>query len=496
MASASEILAQRLKVRSDLVAWCRHAGYEPARHHRLILRHLKDVADGRCDRLAVTTSPGAAKSTYLQLFAAWWLANNPTAAGSIVVSSHTQALADRASIRIRSLVAEHSAVLGIALDERTTAAERWALQSGAEVRKVGSGTAVTGYRCSLALCDDNVKGIEQASSLSEMEKLYAWFRADLSTRLVPSGRIVILQTRWSTFDLLGRLLDEEPDRWTLLSLPAYAEADDPLGRAIGDPLWADDPVYNYPAFIAEQKRALPPRMFVSLFQQAPVAAEGNLIKTEWLKTYAVHPDPATCRRYIAFDLATTEAAGDYSAIVTLSIDPLGDWFITDVWRKQTTIDKTIDALLDRVRDFKPLCVATESGGLRNASLPFLKARMMERNIYVQVESITSTKSKEIRAQSFVGRIATRGLYLPQQSLWLSDFVTEMLAFPSAGRTDDQVDCMSLLGALVDKLAPGEAPLKKEPPAVISTDPNSCTLTLTQLFEDNERHGKRGGARIC
>jgi hypothetical protein len=67
---AAEELLRRQRVRSDLVAWCQHAGYQPARHHREILKHLKDVADGRTDRLAVTISPGSAKSTYLQLFAA------------------------------------------------------------------------------------------------------------------------------------------------------------------------------------------------------------------------------------------------------------------------------------------------------------------------------------------------------------------------------------------------------------------------------------------
>jgi hypothetical protein len=277
MSSAAKILEQRRRIRSDLVEWCRYAGYEPAKHHRLILQHLTDVAAGMIARLAVTLSPGAGKSTYIALFAAWWLANNPTADGSIVIASHTQSLADKLSIRVRSLVIEHSSMLGIQLDDRTTAADRWALRSGAEVRAVGVGTAVTGTRCQMCLVDDPVKGIEQAMSANEKQKLYDWYRADLSTS-VPAGRVVAVQTRWALDDLLGRLLDEEADRWKLLSLPAYAEENDPLGREIGEPLWSDDPVYNYSAFIAEQKRSLPPRMFVSLFQQKPIASEGNLIK--------------------------------------------------------------------------------------------------------------------------------------------------------------------------------------------------------------------------
>jgi hypothetical protein len=65
MSSAAKILEQRRRIRSDLVEWCRYAGYEPAKHHRLILQHLTDVAAGKIARLAVTLSPGAGKSTYL-----------------------------------------------------------------------------------------------------------------------------------------------------------------------------------------------------------------------------------------------------------------------------------------------------------------------------------------------------------------------------------------------------------------------------------------------
>jgi hypothetical protein len=33
--------------------------------------------------------------------------------------------------------------------------------------------------------------------------------------------------------------------WHVLRMPALAEADDALGRAIGEPLWADDEQYGY-----------------------------------------------------------------------------------------------------------------------------------------------------------------------------------------------------------------------------------------------------------
>ena len=85
MTSAVKFLEQRRKIRGDLVEWCRYAGREPAKHHRLILQHLADVATGKTDRLALCLPPGAGKSVYTQLFAAWWLANNPTS--SIILAA-------------------------------------------------------------------------------------------------------------------------------------------------------------------------------------------------------------------------------------------------------------------------------------------------------------------------------------------------------------------------------------------------------------------------
>ena len=480
------------EIRSDLVAWCRYAGREPAKHHQLILSHLADVASGKTDRLALCLPPGAGKTVYTQLFAAWFLANNPTS--SIILASHTQNLADRQSIVVRNLVEEHGTALGITVDPRTTAAERWALQSGTEVRAVGAGAAVVGFRSSSILVDDPLKGIEQAMSTSEKEKLYSWFRADLSTRLVPSGRVVIVQTKWALDDLLGRLLDEEPDHWKLLSLPAYAEANDPLGREVGKPLWLDDPVYDYPKYIAEHKRTLPPRMFVSLFQQRPVAAEGNLIKGEWL-VYHTPPDPATCHFYIGFDLATSEGKGDFSAIVTIALDPLGDCYVIDVWRKQTTIDKTIDALLDRCRDFRPLLVATEAGGLYNAAGPFLKSRMIERNVPAYVQSFPSKASKELRAQSFIGRVAVKGLYLPHDADWVSEFVAELISFPSAAH-DDMVDSCSVLFQALSNITPGPSLKPKEPPKRLVIGGPGTTISMDDLWRESDRRHRRGYGRIA
>jgi hypothetical protein len=78
--------------------------------------------------------------------------------------------------------------------------------------------------------------------------------------------------------------------------------------------------------------------------------------------------------------------------------------------------------------------------------------------------------------------------------WWPEVRAEALSFPHH-RHDDFCDAIGLCGQILDKMSAPHVPAKKELPPVVSTDPNSCTLTLTRLFEENERHGKRGSARI-
>ena len=145
---------------------------------------------------------------------------------------------------------------------------------------------------------------------------------------------------------------------------------------------------------------------------------------------------------------------------------------------------SVDQLLDMVRDWRPMVVVAEAGGLKNAIGPFLKERMNQRKIYTAVETIPSRHVKEIRAQSIAGRMAVRGLFLPAHAEWLEDFRSEVLTFPTS--TDDQVDCLSAFWPAVGPAGAGSEPAKKEPPKVLSTNPELCTVTLSDMFQQAER----------
>jgi hypothetical protein len=131
-----ELLEQRrsLAVRRSLIEWCRHCGFVPAAHHRLLISELEKVARGETPRLAIFMPPGSAKSTYASvLFPPWLLAS---ANWNILAASHTTELAEKWGRRIRNLVSEHSATLGISLAADSQAAGRWALTNGLSITRL------------------------------------------------------------------------------------------------------------------------------------------------------------------------------------------------------------------------------------------------------------------------------------------------------------------------------------------------------------------------
>jgi hypothetical protein len=71
---------------------------------------------------------------------------------------------------------------------------------------VGIGGPLTGRGAHLLLIDDPVKNREEAESDISPQEDKDWYTSTAYTRLMPGGRIVVIQTRWHEDDLSGWLL--------------------------------------------------------------------------------------------------------------------------------------------------------------------------------------------------------------------------------------------------------------------------------------------------
>lgn len=449
-AEASKELLRRRLVRQDLTEWARCAGFEPAAHHKLLLEKLEAVERGEIDRLAIFMPPGSAKSTYASvIFLVWFLARN--AGKAVIAASHTQELAEHFGRRARNLIQEHGPTLGVGVSSDNKAAGRWEATNGSEYFAAGVGGAVTGRRADLAIIDDPIRSREDADSETIRNKQWDWYKFDLMTRLKPGARIVLIQTRWHEDDLAGRILEDEPDRWSVIRLPMEAEGNDPLGRKPGEPLW--------PEWFTDQMRAdakRDSRLWSALYQQQPVPDTGDYFKRDWFKSYTEAPARNTMRVYGGSDYAVTADGGDYTVHVVVGLDPDGRMYLLDLWRQQTASDGWVEALCDLILKWKPIGWADETGQIRAGIGPYLERRMLERKAFVAREAFPTRGDKAVRAQSIRGRMAMNGLYVPANASWRADFERELLSFP-AGKHDDQVDALGLVGQLLDRMSVGSRP---------------------------------------
>lgn len=310
--------------------------WQRAPHLDLISQHLAEACWRRGQRVLIMAPPRHGKSelccVWLPL---WYLSLWPH--HHVLLTSYEREIAARWGRRAREL----AAALGLALAPDATASWRWHTRQGGSMVALGAGGAILGRGADLVIIDDPVKNAEAAYSPTQREHLWVWYRSVVETRLEPGAVVVIAMARWHPDDLVGRLLREEARAWTILRLPALAEADDPLGRAPGEALWPAR--WPRPALEAIAHRQ-PSRLWRALYQQAPVGGEDEVFPEEAIQRAAradlalegprwacrvcgatlaptercpTHQEPARRAEYLtAWDLARTQ---DWTVGITIEV---------------------------------------------------------------------------------------------------------------------------------------------------------------------------------
>ncbi len=437
-------------------------GYKDAAHHRLIARHLEAVERGEITRLMITMPPRHGKSMLAsEFFPAWYIGRNP--GHYVVTATYAQELADDFGRKVKNQIEDeaYKAIFpGVALADDSKSAKRFHIdgntggyehstgQRGA-FYAVGVGGPLTGRGAHLLLIDDPVKNREDAESEVIRKKTKDWFTSTAYTRLMPGGRIVIIQTRWHEDDLAGWLQEEHShEGWVVLNLPAINDA--------GEALWPEQ--YDVEA-LERIKRALPPRDWSALYQQRPSPETGDYFKREWINLMEHTPPREHMRIYGGSDYAVTSSGGDYTVHAVVGLDPEGRPWLLDMWRKQASSDEWVEAFCDLVLKWKPIGWGEETGQIKSGVGPFLLRRQLDKGAYVGREAFATRGDKAVRAQSFRGLIATRGLYIHKDAPFVSDLISEMMSFP-VGVHDDQVDALGLVGQLIDRMNAGKVPNSK------------------------------------
>ncbi len=408
----------------------------PARHHELLIEKLDDVTEGRCDRLMVQMPPGSAKSTYGSiLFPAYFLSRHKTA--QIIATAHTASLADYFGRHVRKAIAEHGEWLGVTLAKESRASAKFTLEEGGEYFPAGVRGPITGRRADLIIIDDPVKSWAEAESRASRDALYDWYRAELSARLKPGGRLVLIMTRWHEDDLAGRLMAGDP-AWENLRLPAIAESGDAMGRAVGEVLW---PEWQDDAAVLRRRQEVGERAFSAMYQQRPRPPDAALFKVEAIRILAQAPE--VLRTVRAWDLAATlPGAGrnpDYTVGLKLGLVAGGDLVVLDVIRFQGSpaqVEARIHAAAKADGVGTIVALPQDPGQAGAAQVAMLKRSLSG----FQVVSSPETGAKVLRAMPAATQV-DGGKVALLAAPWNENFISEIREFPDSAK-DDQVDAFA------------------------------------------------------
>jgi hypothetical protein len=404
------------------------------RHLEHIAASLAAFANGDCRRLILNVPPRHGKSEMVTVrFVAWLLERDPAA--NVIVGAYSQFLANKFSRKIRRIVRGR-----IPLDPERKAVEEWQTLAGGGVRAAGVGAGITGVGADFLIIDDPVKSREEAESEARRERCGEWFNDDAYTRLHPGGGALIIQTRWHEDDLTGRLLAEMEaggETWTLLNLPALAEAGDPLGRAPGEALCPER--YDETA-LARIRAKLGQYSFSALYQGAPVSRSGGLFKRDWFRIEDRAPDGLQWFCYADLAQSLKEGASN-SAWGDVALGPDGTLWIRDMEARQAEWPDIRRLLEMRMRRRPEVIYGIEQAlhGL-TAVQEWLRDPAMAA---VSFRPIPVNRDKVVRAQTWTWRAETGKVILVRgdDPRWIRPFLDEVASFPK-GRKSDQVDVVS------------------------------------------------------
>lgn len=402
------------------------------------------VNRGECKRLIVMMPPRHGKSNLAVIkFVPFYLGGHPSA--RVIIAAHTATLAMRHSLHARNDFAAFAPeVFALSVNPDVSAMYQWDVKDAHRtegeppggVLAAGIGGPITGQGADLAVIDDPVKDREQADSDIQRENIWDWYTSVLRTRLHPNATIILILTRWHEDDLAGRLLrvageDAAADQWEVIKLPALAEVNDPLGRALDEPLWPER--YDNDALL-QTKASVGPYVWAALYQQRPAPAEGGLLKRSWWKRYADLPGGIT-EWLQSWDMAFKETKTSDFVVGQVWARKGADCYLVDQVRRRMDFPATLEAVKAlSARYPKALTKLVEDAANGPAVIAALRHEV------AGLVAVKPQGGKEARASAISGMVEAGNVHLPETA-WAEEFIAEATAFPN-GPNDDQVDAAS------------------------------------------------------
>ncbi len=302
------------------------------------------------------------------------------------------------------------------------------------LRLVGREGSLTGSRVDVMILDDMYKDAQEANSPLIRDNVWQWYCSVVKTRLHNNSQELIVFTRWHEEDLIGKLLEVEPQQWEVYNFPALKIGEPtPLDpRSAGEPLWSK----RHSRELLLQKQLIDPVAFESLYQGNPKPQKGQLY-THFNTYKAIEGRVVKKAAYID----TADRGKDYLCAIAYTVVKSGEIYVEDLVYSSEAMEVTENLCSEMLqRCATQVCYVESNNGGRGF------ARVLASRVAgCRVESFHQSDNKISRILSNSTQVM-RQIYFPEnwQLNW-AEFSKDLFALRRelyGGERDDAADALT------------------------------------------------------
>lgn len=409
------------------------------------------------DIIIINLPPGFGKSYTAILFATW--AYGQSVRNQVITVSYNQLLSTGFAKSVRDTIEEeqvngddndfvvNSFFPSLKIKAGDGAMNRWALE-GKDVYNSYLASSfdgsITGMRGNIGIIDDPIKNKEEAFNERVKEKHWDFYKNTFASRMLDGAIQFIIQTRWASDDLAGKLLANFPERCYELKIPALTEAKQSLCQDL----------YSTSDLLQKQN-TLDEEIWLANYMQEPIDKRGALY--QGFKTYDV-VDQDKFESIISYTDTADTGTDKLCQIIAGTIDKYGyvrDIYYTDEPMEVTEKEAARRLDLHQVRDG---IVESNNGG-RGFARNVEKELKALKNKKCNIHWFHQSKNKQTRILVNSSNVIEQ-LIMPEgwEKKW-PEFYQDVIKYQRKGKNelDDGPDTLTGLVEVIN----GDVKLKRK-----------------------------------
>lgn len=442
--------------------------YLPRRKQLLpIVKQMQRLNDGEIDVLGISMPTGVGKTGLAQFFLDFRVGREPLL-GNLIASHNTTFLRGLYEETIRELdpdgeycwseiFRDHRIVKTNALDLKIDV-DKPQRFSSFQYRSIQGGNAGLARAVGLLYCDDIIEGIEEAMSEERLEAKWTKFNTDLLQRMQGDCKLLMIATRWSVRDPLGRLevLYENDPRAVFIKVPAL-DKHDKSNFDYGGKIGFTTKMYH------DLRNMMDAASWNAIYMAEPVERSGILYPVDELQRFFDLPSDEPDGVWAVCD---TKNKGDDYFCMPIAYQYGDKFYVVSILCDNKTPEVVEPRLVDALIKWGVKLARFESNSAGGRIAENVQTKVKDKGGIAKITTKYSTANKETRIIVDSAFVKEHFLFR-DVSKYDAEYRTAMnflVSYTMSGknRHDDVPDAMSMLADFVQVRVRPQAVIMKRP----------------------------------